>query len=80
MAARGKKRPVPKGVATGRLEKGHVRLLQRVSWHDGQQVVVIPFPAVDGRTAPPLDMLEDDAAELARRPETLEPINRSELE
>ena len=78
MAVRGKKKPA-QGMVTGCLEKGRVRLLQPVSWTDGQQVVVIPLP-VEARQSPPAELLEEDAIEFTRRPETLAPINRGELE
>jgi len=79
MAARRKKQPV-QGAVTGRLEKGQVRLLQPVLWDEGQQVVVIPLSSVEARPSPPAELLEEDAIEFARRPGTLVPLNRSELE
>lgn len=59
-----------------------MRLAEPVAWNDGQQVVLIPLPQrlKAGAKAPPADLLEDAAAEFARRPETLGPLNRSELE
>ena len=65
MAAKGKKQPA-QGMVAGRVE--------------GQQVVVIPLPSVEARPSPPAKLLDEDAAEFARRPETLAPLNRSELE
>ena len=68
---------------TGRLEKGKVRLSQPVEWSDGQPVVVIPLPqsvTTSSALVPPLELLDEDAVEFARRPETLAAVNRSELE
>jgi hypothetical protein len=82
VAANGKKRSAVKRPVRGRLEKGRVRLAEPVAWNDGQQVVVIPLPQrlKAGAKAPPVELLEEDAAEFARRPETLGPINSSELD
>jgi hypothetical protein len=65
------------------VEKGHVRLSRQVAWGDGQQVVVIPLPrtlASQLRRSPPRELLDEDAAEFRRRPDTIAPLNRSELE
>jgi hypothetical protein len=82
MPAKERKQAAVKRPVRGRLEKGRVRLAEPVRWNDGQQVVVIPLPSrlKAGAKAPPVELLEEDAEEFKRRPETLGPINRSELE
>jgi hypothetical protein len=67
----------------GRLEDGKVLLSRRVGWSNGQEVVVIALPPSVGSgltLAPPIELLEEDALEFARLPETLAAVNRSELE
>lgn len=67
---------------TGRVEKGQVHLSKPVAWTEGQRVVVIPLPKSledSAQLSPPVELLDEDAVEFARRPETLAPINR-ELE
>ena len=75
-----RKKQAAQGMVTGRVEKGGVRLLQPVPWDDGQQVVIIPLPSVEARSSPPVELLDEDAVEFARRPQTLAPINRGEIE
>ena len=41
---------------------------------------VTPLPSAKSPPSPPAELLEEDAIELARRPEALVPLNRSELE
>jgi hypothetical protein len=43
-------------------------------------VISLPRPAEAGWEAPPVELLEADAAEFARCPQMLAPINRSEME
>ncbi len=67
----------------GRLQNGKVLLSRRVPWSNGQKVVVIALPPAVGSSsalAPPIELLEEDALEFARLPETLAAVNRSELE
>ncbi len=68
----------------GRIEQGQVRLAQPVMGSEGQAVLVIPLPVPDPATehpqlAPPEHLLEEDAKEFRRRPETLSALNRGEL-
>ncbi len=65
----------------GHLEKGQVRLSQPVVWADGQRVVVIPLPQPTAQSSvpPPVDLLDEDAEEFTRRPETLRSVNEGEL-
>jgi hypothetical protein len=70
---------------TGRLENGQIRLLRPVAWNDGQQVLVILLPQAVGAgsrpfLSPPIQLLEEDAVEFCRRPETVTAVNRAELE
>jgi hypothetical protein len=76
------KQPVTELVhVSGRLERGKVKLSRPVAWSEGQEVVVIPLPpSISESVAPPLELLEEDAREFARRPETLAVINRNELD
>jgi hypothetical protein len=67
----------------GHVEKGKIRLAEPVTWGDGQRVVVIPLPesfTAKESGAPPVELLEADAKEFARRPETIVPIFRNELD
>jgi hypothetical protein len=79
---RAPKQPVTELVhVSGRVERGKVKLSRPVAWSEGQEVVVIPLPpSITEGVAPPLELLEEDAREFARRPETLAAINRSELD
>ncbi len=68
----------------GRIEHGQVRLAQPVEGSEGQAVLVIPLPVSEPAAErpllpPPEDLLEEDAVEFRRRPETLSALNRGEL-
>ncbi|MBI4706076.1 MAG: hypothetical protein HY744_33700 [Deltaproteobacteria bacterium] len=72
------------GAVVGRIEQGQVRLTQRLAGSEGQAVLVVLLPgsavAKEGqRMAPPADLLEEDAREFRRRPETLSALNHGEL-
>jgi hypothetical protein len=68
----------------GRIEQGQVRLAKPVAGSEGQAVLVIPLPVSDPGaesplSAPPEHLLDEDANEFRRRPETLSALNRGEL-
>jgi hypothetical protein len=56
--------------AEGTIESGAVRIDRPEGWAEGQRVLVIALPpdTVGDRVAPPSDLLEEDARELATRP------------
>ncbi len=53
----------------GTFESGAVKIDRPLAWADGQRVLVIALPPESGadRIAPPADLLEEDARELAVR-------------
>jgi len=55
--------------AEGTIESGAVRIDRPEGWADGQRVLVIALPAdgVGERIAAPVDLLEEDARELATK-------------
>ena len=57
----------------GRFEEGGVRLDQPSGWPEGQRVLVIALPADEmiHAGAPPADLLEEDARDLAPRRDAL---------
>ena len=65
----------------GMVERGTVRLEQPTPWEEGQRVLVIALPPDEpiGAAAPPLELLEEDAREMAPRPDALKRANRDEL-
>jgi hypothetical protein len=64
----------------GHLEDGVVRLSAPAQWQDGQIVLVIPLAALPaGDDAPPPDLLEQDAAELAPRRDALRNASEDDL-
>jgi hypothetical protein len=65
----------------GTIEKGAVRLEKPIAWEEGQRVLVIALPQGEpmSTAAPPPELLEADALELAPRVDVLEGINRGEL-
>jgi hypothetical protein len=66
----------------GMVERGAVRLEQPTTWKEGQRVLVIALPSDEpvGTAAPPLELLEEDAREMAPRPDALKRANQGELE
>ena len=67
--------------AIGHVEDGIVQLSEHTDWSNGQRVLVIALPASSvEREAPPTQLLEEDAREFAVRGESLNGINRNELE
>ena len=66
----------------GTIERGQVRLDEPTAWEEGQRVLVIVLPQGEpvSTAAPPPELLEADAREIAPRAEMLERINRGELE
>jgi hypothetical protein len=63
----------------GRVENGQIRLGQTIDWSNGQRVLVIAIPALHTTDAPPPQLLEEDAREFARRPDSLDDVNGPEL-
>jgi hypothetical protein len=65
----------------GTVEGGTVRLAEKTEWPEGQRVLVIALPADAplGLPAPPADLLEEDARDLAPRREVLHRLNEDEL-
>jgi hypothetical protein len=49
----------------GRVRGGVIRLTGAGQWPDGQRVLVVPLPEELPGIAPPQDLLEEDACELA---------------
>jgi hypothetical protein len=67
--------------AIGTIESGTVRFERGENWREGQRVLVIALPA-DGAAemiAPPADLLDEDARELATRPEVSSATSRDDL-
>jgi hypothetical protein len=66
---------------TGTVEDGVVRLERPGAWPDGQRVLVIALPpeAASDADVPPLELLEEDAQELARRSDVARKVNREEV-
>jgi hypothetical protein len=65
----------------GMVEGSTVRLEQPTTWKEGQRVLVIALPPDEPvcASAPPLELLEEDARELAPRPDALKRANQDEL-
>ena len=63
----------------GRVENGQIRVGQAISWSNGQRVLVIPIPTLDATEAPPTQLLEEDAREFARRPDSLVDVDGPDL-
>lgn len=64
-----------------KVEGGAIRLEQGANWADGQRVLVIALLADESiaTEAPPAELLEEDAQELAPRREVLASVNEREL-
>ena len=62
-------------------EAGVVRMEKAPAWRDGQRVLVIALPPDEGPQllAPPAELLEEDARELATKPETIRAAIEDEL-
>ena len=66
----------------GRIEGGAVHLDQKVTWGDGQRVLVIALPPDElvASGMPPTELLEEDARELAPRADLIARTNLDELD
>jgi predicted DNA-binding antitoxin AbrB/MazE fold protein len=65
----------------GMVENGTIRLEQPTTLKEGQRVLVIALISDEafGATAPPAELLEEDARELAPRRDALARANQGEL-
>lgn len=66
----------------GKVDNGRVTLSEITDWSEGQLVLVMPLShklVFDNVSSPPIELLEEDAAEFRRRPETLMAVNRRDL-
>ena len=62
----------------GRVENGQIQI-GAIGWPNGQRVLVIAIPTPHATEAPPTQLLEEDAREFARRPDSLVDLNGPEL-